>query len=439
MIGNNPEFDRNLWLELTPHRLVALPVVFGLLLMLNLSLNDYQLLKPAAYAAIGLFLLFTGIWGAKCASGSIYEEVVGRTWDWQRLSGLDPWPMTWGKLFGATAFAWYGGLLCLAVAAVGLHDAGAGMREWLWLLLALFTVLFAHALGLFLNLLYIRSRPLERARSGGSLYLFVILMMLMASWALGPSSEESIRWYGYSLPLLEFTLGSVIIAWLWTLLGAYRVMRREFLHAARPWIWLGFLLFLALYIGGLTGHSPVEWGFTAFLLWWAATILALFVEHKDPVALRGLLSDLGQGDWDRASLRMPSWLIALLLATAAAVLVLLAFAAGRLGWKGEGDVAVALIVPALLCFMLRDVALFLLLGFAADAKRPEVSAVVYLILLYFIVPSLLGTLGLEGLSALFIPRPDLAPPLALGGPLLGLALAAALLIRQWGRLSRPVN
>ncbi|MBU0500633.1 MAG: hypothetical protein KJ558_04320 [Gammaproteobacteria bacterium] len=46
-------------------------------------------------------------------------------------------------------------------------------------------------------------------------------------------------------------------------------------------------------------------------------------------------------------------------------------------------------------------------------------------------------MGLEGLSALFIPRPDLNPLLAIGGPLLGLTFVVALLIRRWGQLSRP--
>ena len=214
-------------------------------------------------------------------------------------------------------------------------------------------------------------------------------------------------------------------------------MRREFLYTARPWVWGGFLIFLALYAGGFAGRLSLPWGFATFLLWWAATMLALFVEPKDPVALRGLIDDLRQGNWDRALLRTPSWLIALLFAVAAAILVQVVFAGEHLNLRGWDGVAKTQIVLLLLCFMLRDVALFLLLSFTPGSKRPEISAVVYLILLYYVVPSLLDILGLDWLETLIIPRPALNPLFALSGALLGLAFVVALLIRQWGRLSRP--
>lgn len=433
MMSSNPEFDRNLWLELTPHRMVTLPVVFGLLLLLHLVLNDFRLQVVTAYSALTLFGLFTGIWGTKCAAGSVYDEVVGRTWDWQRMSGLDPWSMTWGKLFGGTAFAWYGGLFCLAIAILSLVVGGAERNDWVWLGVALFAVLFTHALALFLNLLYIRSRPLERARSGGSLYLFVLLLMLVSSWSLAPSSNSTLVWYGYTLPLSGFILGSVVLGWFWALTAAYRVMRREFLHTARPWVWTTFLAFVAFHVGGLVAHTTAQWVFCAFLLWWAATLLALFVEQKDPVTLRGLFTALQQGDLDRASQRVPSWLTALFLATLAAI-SLLGFTSEHLAWEKFGDIRVASLALCLLLFMLRDVAIFLLLAFGSTAKRPEVSGIIFLIVLYLVIPSLLKPLELDLLSAVFIPRPDLPLPFALGGPLLGLVVVGVLLIRQWGRL-----
>jgi pimeloyl-ACP methyl ester carboxylesterase len=58
-----------------------------------------------------LFGVLTILWGTRLAANSILDEMADKTWDWQRLSILSPWTMTWGKLFGATAFAWYGGLV----------------------------------------------------------------------------------------------------------------------------------------------------------------------------------------------------------------------------------------------------------------------------------------------------------------------------------------
>ena len=36
----NPEFQRNLWLELTPHRLLGMPLVLGAIFLLVYLLSD---------------------------------------------------------------------------------------------------------------------------------------------------------------------------------------------------------------------------------------------------------------------------------------------------------------------------------------------------------------------------------------------------------------
>ena len=45
----------------------------------------------------------------------VMEEARDRTWDAQRMSAIGPWAMTWGKLLGAPAFAWYGGLILMLI------------------------------------------------------------------------------------------------------------------------------------------------------------------------------------------------------------------------------------------------------------------------------------------------------------------------------------
>jgi hypothetical protein len=338
-------------------------------------------------------------------------------------------------LFGSTVYACYGGVLCLMVAVIGMVNGGAEAHDWQWLALAVFAVLFSQALGLLLNLLYIRSRPLERARSGGSLYLLVLLMMLVLSWILGPASEDQVRWYGYHpVSMLEFALVSFLLGWLWAVAGAYRVMRREFLYSAKPWVWALFLAFLAFFFGGLTAKSAMEWFVSAFFFWWAATLLVLFVEHKDPVLLRGLLDALRKKDFGRALLLMPSWLTSLLFVLMAAI-VLLTMSGQTWEWKSGHSVPVGVLIITLLMFLVRDVAIFLLLGFSGQSKRPEVTAVVYLLVLYLVIPWLLKLLSLESLTAFFFPRPDMSMALAIGGSMVGPVVMLVLLFMQWRRVS----
>ena len=119
MTSLNPEFRRNLWLELSPHRLIAAPIVVGLVLTvlwLNLS-DDLDLFVKVAD---GLFLLLVVLWGTRRAAAALVDEIEGRTWDGQRLSALGAWAMTWGKLIGATVFVWYCALFFLAAVTIAL-------------------------------------------------------------------------------------------------------------------------------------------------------------------------------------------------------------------------------------------------------------------------------------------------------------------------------
>ena len=113
----NPELKRNLWLEFSLHRLVAMPAVLGLI-FLGAALGTHPV-SDVGVATTGLILFvgLTGVWGARRAAESVTEEFHSKTWDGQRMSAIGPWAMTWGKLAGSTSFAWYGALLCLAVVA----------------------------------------------------------------------------------------------------------------------------------------------------------------------------------------------------------------------------------------------------------------------------------------------------------------------------------
>ena len=108
----NPELRRNLWLELTVHRLMAVPVALGLLFALVYKLSGPDWAGPLATTAVSLFIALA-LWGGVQAGDAVHGEVRARTWDGQRMSAIEPWAMTWGKLAGAPSFAWYGGALCM--------------------------------------------------------------------------------------------------------------------------------------------------------------------------------------------------------------------------------------------------------------------------------------------------------------------------------------
>ena len=122
----NPEFRRQLWLQFSATRLIVLPLlVLACFAAAGLSQpNDL----PQTLALVGAALFGLLVWGmgTLAAGASVIDEITEHTWDQQRMSALQPWAMTWGKLAGATSYGWYGGLICLLVAVPGALLMGRG-------------------------------------------------------------------------------------------------------------------------------------------------------------------------------------------------------------------------------------------------------------------------------------------------------------------------
>ncbi|MEJ2610069.1 MAG: hypothetical protein P8179_08235 [Candidatus Thiodiazotropha sp.] len=439
---SNPEFIRNLWLELIPYHLIALFLVYGLLLILHLVVNDYAFNREIGHAAVFLLLIVTGIWGTKKASGAVYGEVAERTWDWQRISGLSPWSMTWGKLFGSTSFTWYGGFLCLIVAVLAYANGDARLKDWQLLGLSVFGVLLSHGLGFLISLFYIRSRTLENARGGGSIYLLVLLLFLfLSSFAGDLEHSKALLWYGQSLTAYNYLLVTAVLLWLWTLIGAYRVMRRELSYSGGPWVWIVFLWFLPLFFGGLAvdkyamlmaGNGAKAWWLLAFGFWVAGVWLALFVEPKNPVDLRALLVALKTGQGRHVAQLMPAWLTALLLLPLAIAALYLMSSSQSL-WEVK-MIGLAQLATLAFLFLLRDISIFLLLALAKKS-RADISAVIYLLVLYLLIPWILDAMGLDRLQVFFCPSPEQPLVWAMGGALTAAVIALVFLVRRWRRWS----
>ena len=109
----NPEFRRNLWLELTPRRMATAAILLALAFFAA-ALSGGSAWRPASVASF-IYYVVVVLWGSRNAALSVVGEIRDRTWDAQRLSSLSAAEMTWGKLFGSTIFNWYVGGICLVL------------------------------------------------------------------------------------------------------------------------------------------------------------------------------------------------------------------------------------------------------------------------------------------------------------------------------------
>lgn len=431
----NAEFRRNLWLEVTPHRLMAMPAV--LLLTFALFAAGEGEKWPAALFSTSLVVLsvLAFLWGGWRAAHCVSEELRARTWDLQRLSALGPWSMTWGKLLGSTIFAWYGALICALVAIVAAR-AGATQQPIGWVLLMLGSAALAlHGAAMAASIQAAR----RDSRIANAIAFFWILWAASLLAIVPFQDEGGVRttdWFGWTLPTLPFYALSATVFALWGVFGAWREMSRELQVRTLPWAWPAFALFLAAWLAGLM-YRPPQLGadkalvLSGLLVSIALTYYALFADPTTAMAIRRMLTHAGRGEWLRALEEMPLWPATLALAAAfAAASPFVAYDAPI-----EALRRIASFAPfALVLLATRDAGILVFFALARKPRRVEAATLVYILLLSWILPGLLALVGLGTVASFVMPLGSLDGPRSAFVMAVHAAIAWGLVVLRWRRL-----
>lgn len=458
----SPEFRRNLWLELTLHRLIAMPVILVAIFILSVLIEETNRSSSLRVASMSAFYIIVYLWGTRRAAAALADEVRGRTWDSQRMSALDAWSMTWGKLLGGTAFIWYGGVICLLAFVYAASGHTNAATAWRLAATALFSGLFGQTVAFLVALVLLRKMP-SRPRLPVTLCQFFGLCAVVPfgfDWPLifrrFPESAEGILWYGWTVPAIDFRLLSVSAFLIWAIVAAYRLMRVELQHRALPWVWICFSLFLMTYAAGFvwkTGYNgfyndagPALWLLMpGFLVAVSLLYVALFAEPKDTVSQRALVRATLAADWLRVGYLIPAWLPSLLLLLVLGVALMTqvpieSHYAGGLFQLGPERGFSTFVVLAIMLFVLRDIGIVLLLSLGSRRKRPDLVAVVYLSLLYTVFGGLVASAGWDSILPFFLPVPRDTALGTVGPVLFEVILVYAALGWRWrqgGTLTTP--
>lgn len=420
----NPELRRLLWLEATPARLTLIPaVLFLLLLAVSLAEGDAAAARTALWAAGALGV----VWAPRLAAQALLGEIAATTWDFQRAGALTPWAMAWGKLVGSIAIAWYGMALA-AGAAFALDPQGFAWEDWGEMAL---TALLAPPGALFAALVLAAA-----ARRGGTLDGFIAHLAGIGfagatNWLATLTFVISSRFWGapteaWMMPAAMALIAALAVGACWWRMADALQTR------AGLWVWPLFLAVFAFLAGG-NAYGSIPWAAAAFAAVLPIAWFALLVDPKQPVLLRRWLRrpDLGGS---------PAWLQGLaVLALLALVLVLAGGEADlprqldlRPDWMGGFDWRVAAL-PAL-AFFLRDAALFHLVAWGGLPGRGIGGAVIYAVVLYGLLPTILGGAGGAGLLWLLLPVPGMSLGLALASPLVQAGILGWLAARRLAAL-----
>lgn len=400
---NNPEFRRNLWLEFSPHRLVAMPVILALLFLAITLSNRGQTAANLHSAATSLFIFIVWLWGLRNANAAIVNELRENTWDQQRMSALQPWDMTWGKLFGATAFNWYGGLICLAVAAF----TGFAYEEpdtLMNLLTLVSTAVLLHAASIALNLhsSRIETRIIQRGGMGW-IALFILFMLISSSHHIW--SGYLINWWDMQIPHNQFLFFSSLLFAACAVFAAWRTMCNALQVRTLPWSWPLFAVILGAYLAGLISNyavSPVHTLFTTSLFVAVVmTYTALITEPTGLVVWRRLKLLAKEKDWRGWFEQLPLWPTTLMVSFIFALLASVSAHEWQLTRYASLIFGMAPLTIALM--LLRDVCIFLFFAFSPSNKRAVGAALIYLLLIDMLLPFLAHVAHQDALSYFFLP------------------------------------
>lgn len=391
----NPEFRRQLWLEFSLPRLIGMPAVLGLV-FLAVAMAGERALATAGQTG---FVILVWAYGSRLASAALLDEVNEATWDAQRLSSLTPWQLTWGKLLGGTAYAWYGGLVCLGVwwgaslaageglpvvASIGAVAGGVGLQ----------------ATSLILSLAAAR-RGGNVARRGGAWWVVMLLALPGLGGLPFQGSERVLVWWGQPVPTFPFYTAMAVVFAAWAVLGAHRLMAAALQVPQRPVAWVAFQVWVALFAAGFDAPGSALGRF-AFVLTVVASITAyatLFLEPPRLGLWQRLAARWREGGFSLATQQQ----VPLLGASVALLLVSGLLASLLLPWttasSGLGAFAAAGLPLTLALLTLRDLALACAVFWAPGIKRPEGAALVLLALINFVLPWLLLSLGAATLAS----------------------------------------
>ena len=452
----NPELQRNLWLEASPKKLawvgMVLAVIYGAALVIGGSANEQGLLARAlSISGAGVFAVSAFFWGPRVAGRAVGNEVMQRTWDFQRLSVLTPWEMTVGKLAGATSASWLAALSGLLVANTGLTMgvAGTGGRPafW-WSLAALGGGVLLQAGAMAMALVGVRraradGRPpaLKLGWGNGVGALLLISVMGRTVPGLGSAGLGSLPlgghvWWGIYIGQTRLFAITLTVFAVWAVIAAWRLMRLELQMQNRPWAWPGFLVFASVYLAGFAVDRGAAHGWAAAsMVCGLGAYASAFAEPADRVRLRRWVEAVRTLDWPRIYLTVPAPWSALKLG-ALAVLGFMLTAGTLLPGQTLARMdsgALALAALAGFAFVVRDVGVIAYFRFGPRSRRGDFGAVLGLFLLYFVGGLVGNALGGPAGASLFVPTPGKAMVSVFSGAVMA-AIAWGL---AWSRIRAP--
>ena len=429
LLEKNPEFKKNIWLEISTQRLIMMPLIILMVVLLaSLSTmgDTYNKLTNICYFGLVIILL---LWVSKVAFSNIIQEYNDRTWDWQRMSILTPKQLMVGKLIGAPIYNWYGALISLFLVFIfGSMSEETSLFDLL--INSISTLLLGVSIlcvSILFALLKIRAGNGRDKLKSGQLFILLILFALFFN-----SSAFSFMFNRISFNPIKFDawkiLGENLFYAIWAIIGLHQVLRKELNYKNKSYLWILFLITSALVktmvMVDSIGVFIDNYFFIYFVVLSIQAIslfyLLLLIEQNELSTLKILVRKIKEKNYTYINYNAPLWSL-----TFPFIIIGLIFSwilldkqiinndsyilnhfVNTIKLENTLDSLQSLsIILGILCFVLRDFLIMLFLQTTSKKKRIGAAFILYLFLLYVVFPGFTSTIGSSIGLQLFIPLP----------------------------------
>jgi hypothetical protein len=235
---------------------------------------------------------------------------------------------------------------------------------------------------------------------------------------------RSVQWYGIDWQGQGFVITSLAVFTAWVWLGAYRMMSDLLAVRSIPWAAVSFAVFVTVYLCGFIDGQA--WSFSSrfavigSMIGGAIVYLEAWKERRDWIAVKRFFRAWREETIERGLEATPAWLVvAAFTLTVSLVTSLLPSNHPYLPGLPSNVIELLTLSPTVLTLlMFRDIGLLYFFSLGDRPDRATSTTVIYLTILYFVLPALLNLIGLG-----FLAMPAL-PSMETGAAWLGVIVAA---------------
>ena len=148
--------------------------------------------------------------------------------------------------------------------------------------------------------------------------------------------------------------------------------------------------------------------------------------------MRRIIAALQTRNWQSIFENTPAWFVTL-AGVYVLCLVLLVHSSSLTHFLPQ-TVETKPVAVAVALFVTRDIFIFIFFNMSTNRRRADVTAVFYLLMLYWLIPSILSGLGMTSLNAILLPMGPHNEMVSIVAGVVQVGVLAYLTVRRWNRL-----